>query len=151
MSASGSTGTRETRQSDTVVSSVIGNDSNVILPGDIPPENIEPAFIHEATGSESYEKRQRLLTRKALQNAVQNKHSELTYETKTLTRAYDKLCEALTSNSQLDEALSALRTSTKAYTNNRLANWKHSTNKTSGTSSKKKVTQSLKIANEGYK
>ena len=96
------------------------------------PENENTNTIrsvaHEVSGDD---KRQRSLTRKAFQNLVLEKRSELERKTKSLMRKYDELSESLTDNYQ--PYVFRLKTISSASTS-----LKHSTNKTDGVSLKTK-------------
>jgi hypothetical protein len=74
--------------------------------------NTIQSVAHEVSGDD---KRQRSLTRKAFQNLVLEKRSELERKTKSLMRKYDELVESLTDNTRVNEVLPALRISTKDY------------------------------------
>ncbi len=74
--------------------------------------NIIRSVAHKVSGDD---KRQRSLTRKAFQNLVLEKRSELERKTKSLMRKYDELSESLTDNTRVNEVLPALSISTKDY------------------------------------
>jgi phage terminase large subunit len=70
------------------------------------------SVAHEVSDND---KRQRSLTRKAFQNLVLEKCSELERKTKSLMRKYDELSKSLTDNTRVNEVLPALRISAKDY------------------------------------